>query len=178
MNILILNGSPRKNGNTVHALKALKTGFEPRHRTEWVDVVELNLQGCIACEACHRNGGRCVLHDGGAELMEKVAAADLIVFGSPVYWWGISGHLKQALDKFYSKGDELMTMPKKLGIVVVGEAELDEPQYRLISSQFRSIAQYMGWEMVIDEKISAGAVDELACNGAILGRLVELGQDI
>ncbi len=178
MKILILNGSPRKNGNTVHALNALKVGMEPRHRTEWINVVDLNLQGCIACEACQQNGGRCVLPDGGAELMDKVVAADMILFGSPVYWWGITGQLKLALDKFYSKGDELMTMSKKLGIVAIGEAELGDSEYRLISSQFRYIAEYLGWEMIVDEKISAGAVDDLARNKAVLGQLEKLGEDI
>lgn len=178
MNILILNGSPRKNGNTVHALNALKKGLEPTHRTEWVDVAAMNLKGCIACEGCKKNGGNCVLPDGGAELIDKVAAADMVLFGSPVYWWGISAQLKLALDKFYSKSEEFMQTPKKLGIVAVGEAGPDEPQYRLISGQFRCIAEYLGWELVIDEKITAAAIDDLAGNPARLAELTGTGRAV
>jgi multimeric flavodoxin WrbA len=178
MNILILNGSPRKNGNTVHALNALKKGMEPAHQTEWVDVVPLNLKGCIACDGCKKNGGDCILPDGGAELIAKVAAADMILMGSPVYWWGISAQLKLALDKFYSRGGEFMRHPKKLGIVSVGEAAVDEPQYRLISEQFHCIAEYLGWKLVIDEKISAAAIDDLANQPSKLAELTLIAQSI
>jgi multimeric flavodoxin WrbA len=178
MNILILNGSPRKNGNTAHALKALKSGLGPRHRSEWIDVAALKLRGCIACEGCRKNGGNCVLPDGGAEFMDKVAAADMVLFGSPVYWWGISAQLKLALDKFYSKGEEFHHAGKKIGIVSVGEAGADNPEYRLISEQFRCIADYLGWEVVIDEKISACAVDDLAKDRAKLDALTQIGRNI
>ncbi len=178
MNILILNGSPRKNGNTVQALNALKVGLEKHHQVETVNVVNLKLRGCIACDGCKSNGGNCVLLDGGAELMNQVAAADLIVFGTPVYWWGISAQLKLALDKFYSKDEEFHQAHKKIGIISVGGAELDDPEYRLISEQFKCIADFLGWEVVIDEKIQALAVGDLEKDQEKLAMLTQIGADL
>ncbi len=178
MNVLMLNGSPRKNGNTVSALKALKTGLEPRHQVELLHAVDLKLKGCIACDGCKHNGGRCVLPDDGAMWMEKVAAADLIVFGTPVYWWGVSAQLKLALDKFYSKDEAFHTAHKKLGIVSVGAAELDDPEYRLISGQFRCIAEFLGWQLILDEAFSAVNPGDLAADAAILAELTEKGRTL
>ncbi len=178
MNVIILNGSPRRNGNTVHALNAVKAGLEGRHTVETINAIDLKLRGCIACEACSKNGGNCVLPDGGAEFMNKIAAADLIVFGSPVYWWGISAQLKLALDKFYSKNDEFHRVKKKIGIISVGGAELDDPEYRLISEQFHNIADFLGWEVVIDEKFMASDAGDLAKDQAAIKTLTAIGQSL
>ena len=178
MKVLILNGSPRKNGNTFHALEAVRKGILKSHpdaEIATVRAVELRLKGCIACDGCRKNGGECVLPDGGAEIMKQVAAADLVIFGSPVYWWGISGQLKLVLDKFYSKDELFHSMKKRLGIVAVGAAETTDPEYELISRQFQCICEFLGWDLVLDQSIAAEGVNALAGNAAELSVLESAG---
>ena len=176
MNVLILNGSPRKNGNTSHALRAIEAGLKNRHTVESLNVYDFTFRPCRNCDACKRNGGNCIQADDTVKIIDKVTAADLIVFGSPVYWWGISAQLKDVVDKFYSRDDAsapTLRTKKKIGIVAVGAETTDDPEYKLISDQFHCIANFLGWEVVLDEAISAAAIDDLAKDKARLAALTE-----
>ena len=176
MNVLILNGSPRKNGNTSHALRAIEDGLKPNHTVESLNVYDYTFRPCRNCDACKRNGGNCIQSDDTMKIIEKITDADLIVFGSPVYWWGISAQLKDVVDKFYCRDDEsvpTLRTKKKIGIVACGAETTDDPEYKLISDQFHCIANFLGWEVVLDEAISAAAVDDLAKDKARLAALTE-----
>ena len=177
MNVLILNGSPRKKGNTSHALQAIADGLAPRHAVESLNVYDYTFRPCRNCDACKRNGGNCIQADDTVKIIEKITKADLVIFGSPVYWWGISAQLKDVVDKFYSRDDEsapTLRGKKKIGIVACGAETTDDPEYRLISEQFRCIAKFLGWEVVLDEAISAAAVDDLAKDTARLADLTAI----
>ena len=101
MKVLLLNGSPRINGNTKTALKAAAEGIVENceHDVELIDVSKYNVKGCMACESCKKTNGICVIEDDGRILAEKIYEADVVIFGSPVYWWGISSQLKTAIDR-------------------------------------------------------------------------------
>ena len=177
MNVLILNGSPRKNGNTSHALRAIEDGLKPNHTVESLNVYDFTFRPCRNCDACKRNGGNCIQADDTMKIIEKITAADLIVFGSPVYWWGISAQLKDVVDKFYCRDDEpregspSIRGKKKIGIVACGAETVDDPEYKLISDQFHCIANFLGWTVVLDEAVSAAAADDLAKDAARLASL-------
>ena len=176
MNALILNGSPRKNGNTSHALRAIEEGLKRNHTVESLNVYDFMFRPCRNCDACKRNGGNCIQADDTVKIINKVTDADLIIFGSPVYWWGISAQLKDVVDKFYSRDDAskpTLRTKKKIGIVACGAETVDDPEYRLISEQFHCIAKFLGWEVVLDEAISAAAIDDLAKDTARLAALTE-----
>ena len=89
MNILLLSGSPRKNGNTNALLAELAAGIAEagRHTVQTVDVTRLNIRPCLGCDGCKRGGKVCVQKDDSQGLMEQLRQADCIVFGTPVYWW-------------------------------------------------------------------------------------------
>ena len=174
MNVLILNGSPRKKGNTSHALQAIADGLAPRHSVESLNVYDYTFRPCRNCDACKRNGGNCIQADDTVKIINKVTDADLVIFGSPVYWWGISAQLKDVVDKFYSRdGESAPTLrgKKKIGIVACGAETVDDPEYKLISDQFHCIANFLGWEVVLDEAVSAAAADDLAKDAARLAAL-------
>ena len=181
MNVLILNGSPRKNGNTSNALRAIEDGLKSRHTVESLNVYDFTFRPCRNCDACKRNGGNCIQADDTVKIINKVAAADLVIFGSPVYWWGISAQLKDVVDKFYSReGESAPTLrtKKKIGIVAVGAETTDDPEYKLISDQFRCIAEFLGWEVVLDESICAAAADDLAKDAARLAELKAAAENL
>ena len=76
----------------------------------------------------------CVDKDDTNPTIDKIAAADMILFATPVYWWGMSAQLKLIIDKCYCRGLQLKN--KKVGTIVVGGSPVDSIQYELIDKQF------------------------------------------
>lgn len=180
MKVLILNGSPRVNGNTKTALKAVAEGIVENceHDVEFIDVAKYNVKGCMGCDACKKNGGVCVIKDDGNMFAQKIYEADVVIFGSPVYWWGITAQLKAVVDRIYCKNDTLNTLKKKIGIIAVGAAELSDREYELISGQFQCICEFLNWDLVIDESISAWAVGDLEKDEEKIAELKKLWKKI
>lgn len=162
MKALLLNGSPRK-GNTCAALEALKKGMKnmPELEIREVKANDVSVSPCIACEVCGTNSS-CVSDDDTNDIIEAVFAADIIVFSTPVYWWGVTAQLKAIIDKFYCKAESLHGLKKKIGVLVIGEAEQEDPQYEIIPKQFSCICDYLGWELVFSKTYTAAAPDDLA----------------
>ena len=113
--VLLINGSPRENGNTFTALSEVaKTLNQEGVETEIISIGKQAVQGCIACGMCGRNGARCTFRD---DLYYRVWRAvkdgiDGLVIGSPVYYGGPNGSLCALLDRvFYSMGNELKFKP-------------------------------------------------------------------
>jgi multimeric flavodoxin WrbA len=99
MKVLILNGSPRRDGSTAAVLKAVYAGASVAHEVEWVDVNRIDLYPCVGCLKC-RPDGECVLpEDDAHRLGRKIDAADVLVIGTPTYWGNMTGPLKALLDR-------------------------------------------------------------------------------
>ena len=103
MKVLIINGSPRINGNTSLAIKEMEKIFEAQGiETETVQVGNMNVRGCIACRRCGELG-KCVFDDIVNELAPKFREADGLVVASPVYYASANATLIAVLDRlFYS----------------------------------------------------------------------------
>ncbi len=103
MKVLILNGSPRKGGNTSIALDEMVRVFAAEGvETEVVQVGNQTVRGCVACGGCAKKG-KCVFDDIVNELAPKFEAADGLVVGSPVYYASANATLIACLDRlFYS----------------------------------------------------------------------------
>ena len=86
MKILLINGSPKANGNTALALEEMRKVFEKEQiETEVIHVGNKDIRGCISCLNC-RNTGKCVFDDLVNECASKLEACEGIVVGSPVYY--------------------------------------------------------------------------------------------
>ena len=107
MKVLMLNGSPRANGNTAIALQEMEKEFlNAGVEVEIVHVGNQNVRGCIACTSCKKNG-KCVFDDIVNELAPKFEAADGLVVASPVYYASANATLTACLDRlFYSTSFE------------------------------------------------------------------------
>ena len=103
MKVLIINGSPRVNGNTTIALNEMVKIFEKEGvETEVVQIGNKDVRGCIACGTCFKKG-QCVFDDVVNELAPKFEAADGLVIASPVYYASANATLIACLDRlFYS----------------------------------------------------------------------------
>jgi multimeric flavodoxin WrbA len=105
MKILTIQGSPRKAGNTARALGWAEEEFARLgHEVESVSLRSKEIKGCLACARCKEDGTTigCVQKDDGLAILEKMVGADLVLFASPLYFWGIAGPLKTLVDRTYS----------------------------------------------------------------------------
>ncbi len=108
MKVLLVNGSPHKNGCTYTALcEVAKTLEENGIDTEIFWIGKKAVSGCIACNTC-RTKGKCIFNDVVEEFIEKSAEADGFVFGSPVHYAGLAGNMASFMDRvFYSAGERM-----------------------------------------------------------------------
>ena len=177
MKISILNGSPRLKGNTSTIVEQLSNGIDQnKHEVSSINVTKKKVAGCTACLYCRDHNGQCVHKDDTNEMLETLLDSDLIIFASPVYWWGISAQLKQVVDKFYANMEGMKN--KKYGIVSVGGANLNNIQYELISKQFQSIAGFLSWENILDESESAHDENDIRNNEKTMEKYLTIGQNI
>ncbi len=175
MKVLLLNGSPRK-GNTMTALNALKEGLAKIPEAEVTEIIaeDQNIIPCKACNAC-MSMSRCIFADDSPEINAAVEEADAIVFATPVYWWGMTAQLKLIVDKFYARSAKLKG-PKKVGSIVVGEAELDDPEYDIIATQIRCICEHLGWEAVFTKSYMANKPADLKGDEAAMQEIAGLAE--
>ena len=188
MNVLIINGSPRANGNTEVALKEMKDIFE----ASGVEVKQLNvggkaIRGCIACGQCGKLG-KCVFDDAVNEAAPLLAQADGVVVASPVYYASANGNLISFLDRlFYSNHADLRM---KVGASVVCarrggcSATFDElNKYFTISGMPLASSQY--WNSIHGRLPGEAEQDEegrqtmraLARNMVFLMKSIALGKE-
>ena len=118
MKVLILNGSPKAEGNTAAALQEMETIFvQEGMEVETIRVGHLEIRGCVGCATCYKTG-KCVFDDLVNEIAEKLQEADGLVLGSPVYYAGPNGTLVSLLDRlFYSaKFDKTMKVGASVAV--------------------------------------------------------------
>ena len=101
MKVLILNASPRREGNTELLCREFARGAaEASHDVTQLNLRQMKLAPCMACEAC-RQSGQCVLHDDMAGIYAAMVEADVIVLSSPVYFYSICAQMKMVIDRCY-----------------------------------------------------------------------------
>lgn len=121
MKVLLINGSPHKQGNTAQALSAVAESL----CEEGVDSVTLhigaeNIRGCTACGGCRKSaGGLCVFEDAVNEARRCMADCDGLVVGTPVYYSGIAGTMKSFLDRFFYSGGAACRYKPAAGLCVL-----------------------------------------------------------
>jgi len=100
--VLAVNASPRKYGNTFKLLKvAVEAARREGAEVEVVHLYDYEIKPCIGCLSDIQDACRypCVFNDGGRELIEKVYRSEVLIVGTPVYWYGPTGHLKNFIDR-------------------------------------------------------------------------------
>ncbi len=105
--IIVLNGSPRPNGNTVKMVDAFVKGAnEAGNHVEVVNVCRKSIAGCLACEYCHQKGSdherQCVQKDDMQEVYPLLDDAEMIVLASPIYYHSFPGQLQCAINRIYA----------------------------------------------------------------------------
>ncbi|WP_296662267.1 MULTISPECIES: flavodoxin family protein [unclassified Treponema] len=188
MKVLMINGSPRKDGNTSIALEEMRKTFKAESvETEIVRVGNQNVRGCIACGRCGETG-KCVFDDVVNELAPKFQAADGLVVASPVYYASANATLIAVLDRLFYSSHFDKTM--KVGASVVCarrggcSATFDElNKYFTISNMPVASSQY--WNSIHGRLPREAEMDEegkqtmrvLARNMTFLMKSIALGKE-
>jgi multimeric flavodoxin WrbA len=159
MKVIGIVGSPRKNGNTNAVVQQVLEGAaEAGAETKTFRLNEMNYRGCQACDYCKFHE-KCKLEDDLAELLDEMAEADGIVFGSPIYFGQFSGQMRLFLDRCYSLVNPDFSTRLQAGkkAVIVGAQGMPDPTaYKGVYEEFGSqISQFAGMD-VKDILVAAG----------------------
>lgn len=188
MKVLILNGSPRVNGNTSLAIKEMEKVFEASGvEVETVHVGNKDIRGCIACRRCYETG-KCVFDDIVNQLAPKFEEADGLVIASPVYYASANATLIACLDRLFFSTHFDKSM--KVGASVVCarrggcSATFDElNKYFTITNMPIASSQY--WNSIHGREVGEAEMDEegkqtmrvLARNMTFLMKSIALGKE-
>ena len=188
MKVLMINGSPRTNGNTATALAEMEAVFAAEGiETEIVCVGKKDVRGCIACKSC-RSTGKCVFDDVVNEIADKFREADGLVAASPVYYASANATLTAVLDRLFFSAhfDKRMKVGASVAVARRGgcSATFDQlNKYFTISGMSVASSQY--WNSVhggapgeaIRDEEGMQTMRTLARNMAFLMKAIALGKE-
>lgn len=143
MKIVVLEGSPRKGGNTQIMAEAFAEGArEAGHTVELVDVASKNIAGCRGCKYCFTHDGDCVLKDDMTAVRETLKTADMVVFASPVYWFDFTAQMKAAIDRLYAFAVPGVPFSKVALLLDSGSDHV----FDAAIAQYKATVSYLKWE--------------------------------
>lgn len=165
MNIVVLSGSPRKNGNTQLLVEAFAEGAaQAGHQLTHFDTAAMNIGPCLACYHCRREktAGVCARKDDMEQIYAALVQAQVLVLATPLYYFGFSAQLKAAIDRFFSieglkrTGDSKGGVTRMALLAVCGD---DEEAMSGLTENYRHIYSYLGIENM-GEVLAAGVYEK------------------
>ena len=167
--IVILNGSPRKNGNTAMLCETFTEGAKGAgHTVTRFDLGQMDIHGCLGCMKGGKNpDAPCVQKDDMLQVYPAYQEADIVVLASPLYYWSFSAQLKAAFDRLFAVAelDPHYANPKK-DCVLLMAAEGDTPDnWKPALDYYESLLRFLGWRDL--GRTLAGGVLEA---GAVAGK--------
>ena len=180
-NILIVNGSPRKKGNSATLAGQVASGAEAAGaRVESVYLHGMDIAPCNACDACLKSSAPdCVVDDDMQGLYPKLQEADAIVIASPIYWFTVSAQTKLFMDRCYAfegPGENLLKDKQYAIVLAYGDSDPFNSGAVNALRTFQDGFGYIGAEIVGMVYGSAGKPGEIAHNEALMEKAYRLGQ--
>lgn len=177
MKVLGLVGSPRKGGNTDIMVDAvLERAKADGHETEKVYLYEADIGPCIDCRGCSKDDLVCIVEDGMQKLYPKLESAGAIVFGTPVYWVGPTGTMKNLIDRFLPYyGNGRMRGKKAILVAPAGDGPSEG---NLLTEMFRRSFEYLKIDFVGYALGKAYDKKEILKDNHAMERAVELGASL
>lgn len=143
MNILILQASPRANGNTAWMAEECKKAAEAAgHNVTLINVARKKIAGCLACEYCHTKGnGACIQKDDMQELYPLMAEAEVLVLAAPIYYFTLCSQLQAAIHRMYCVNAPAQV--KKMALLMSSHSP---GVYTGATAEYKDICNYWGVE--------------------------------
>lgn len=146
MNIVMLTGSPHKNGTSMLLADEFEKGaLEMGHQVTRFDTAFMAVSGCRGCNYCREHSGECVMRDDMQSVYKPLLEANVVVFVTPLYYWDMSAQLKAVLDRFFAIDRALAKPPK--GTMLLATCNSRQPwAFDALRAHYTAIQRHLGWE--------------------------------
>ena len=145
MKIVVLEGSPNKNGSSNLLADCFKQGAEEAgHSVDVVDTAHANIHPCIGCIHCGYEGP-CVQKDDMEMFREKILSADMLVFVTPLYYYGMSAQLKTLIDRFCAFNSSIQRKHMKSALLTVAWNS-DDWTFEALEVHYKTLVRYLNLE--------------------------------
>ena len=149
MKITVLTGSPRKNGTSNYmADEFIRGAKESGHEVYKFDTARADIKNCLGCNACQMGSKPCIHKDDFVELREHLLSSDVIVFVTPMYYFGMSSTLKKVIDRFYSIDPQLRGVngEGKKGILISVQHASADVVKDALNQHYQAILSWLNME--------------------------------
>lgn len=142
MKICVLMGSPNVQGSTSLLVSGFRKGAEQAgHSVEIIDVTRADVNPCIGCVSCGYEGP-CVQKDGVSAIKKTILSSDMIVFATPLYYYGMTAQLKTVVDRFCSYNSSLTARHLKSALLTVAW-NADNWTFDALESHYKTLVRYL-----------------------------------
>ena len=145
MNIILLQGSPNKKGSTNILAEAFQRGArEAGHQVQRFDLMDFKIHPCTGCVSCGYEGP-CVQKDDNQKIQEAILNADMIVFATPLYYYGMSAQLKTVIDRFCAYNSSITRKHMKSALLAVAWNS-DHWTFDALESHYKTLVRYLDFD--------------------------------
>ena len=145
VNIVVLSGAPRREGNTERLAAAFVAGAEAAgKKVTTFRTADMKIGGCKGCGHCLNEKGVCVQKDDMPGILDALRQADALALVSPVYFFDVSAQLKLAIDRTFALGSEVLPIKKAALLMTCADPSKDSANGAIVT--YRSICAYLKWE--------------------------------
>lgn len=145
MKIVILQGSPNIDGSTAILVEEFSRGArEAGHEVVRIDVARERVEPCIGCVRCGYEGP-CMQRDGMDAIRGEILSADMLVFATPLYYYGMTAQLKTVFDRFCSANASITRKRLKSALLAVAW-NADDWTFDALAAHYRTLVRYLNME--------------------------------
>ena len=145
MKIVILQGSPNINGSTNLLVEAFTKGaVESDHEVKRIDISKMNINNCTGCVSCGYEGP-CIFKDDNEIIKKEILSSDMLVFATPLYYYGFTAQLKKVIDRFCSYNSSLHSKKLKSCLLAVAWNN-DDWTFDALESHYKTLVRYNHFE--------------------------------
>lgn len=145
MKVTVLTGSPHKKGTTaLLADKFILGAEEAGHLVSRFDTAFESVKPCMACEYCSSHDGQCIHKDTMSTLSSELVEADVVVFITPIYYYGMSAQLKLVVDRFHANNGKLAG--NKKAMLIAAAYGSDDWTIEGLGKMYESMLRFLNWE--------------------------------
>ena len=145
MKITILIGSPNRNGSTSLLVNEFVRGAEESgHTCDVINVCHADIHPCMGCVACGYEGP-CVQKDDVEMIRAKLLSSDMVVFATPLYYYGMSAQLKTVVDRFCAYNSSLNSRHLKSALLTVAW-NADDWTFEALVSHYKTLVRYINFD--------------------------------
>ena len=157
MKIVMLTGSPHRNGTTSLLADSFCEGvLKSGGSVDRFDTAALDINPCTGCGYCRSNEGKCIHADDMEIIYNSLVDSDAVVLVSPLYYFGFTAQLKSAIDRFYAVNPSLREKCRDLYVISAG-ADQEDWAMDVIRSHAETLCRYLEWK-------NCGEVMALGCS--------------